>query len=204
MNKRLTMLAMGCSLLLLSCEKNSTRYFTDPNSKEQAIFSNTGNNLMTCFIQGKPWRTTDRTSGGVFTPVDVSEMYINYLNTTTANDTLILEWQGYYTSDTLATITSSVFVKLPVPNGFTKQQFAQFKGQRLSLDGSNGYGMVYAPGINEPYCKVNIYFHDAGLLRTANARDSGMLSGLLTMSAPSFSLTNGRFDHLLLSNQVQW
>jgi hypothetical protein len=193
-----------CCVCWLGCKKNYTRYFPDPNSNGQAIFSNTANNLMTCFIQGKPWRSTDRSSGGLITPVNRSELSLYYMDIAGGSDTLRISWEGYYLEDVAASANSVVVLKLPVPDGFSKANFSQFKGKRLSLNGTNGYGVVSAPGIEQPFCNANIYFHEAVLHTRANGTDSGYISGLFELSAPAFVLSSGRFDHFLGQYEVQW
>lgn len=65
-------------LTLIGCQKNLTNLFADDQSEGLYIFSNTGNNILSCYVNGTPWRTKDRIAySGVATPGNIDyELYI--------------------------------------------------------------------------------------------------------------------------------
>jgi hypothetical protein len=76
--------------LLTGCSRNDTRYFADAEDPGIAIFSSTGNNLLSCFIDGKPWRSISRTTGGFAGLVTNYEIDIFKQVTGTVKDTLVI------------------------------------------------------------------------------------------------------------------
>jgi hypothetical protein len=179
-------------LLLLGCQKNLTNLFADDQSEGLYIFSNTGNNILSCYVNGTPWRTKDRiTYSGFPNPSRTDyELDIRKHSSGGNNDTLVFRWEGKFNdTDT----TTFIVLGLSVKKGFTKDDFNALQEQRLVIDTStNGY---FTTNINGtiPGVKGNgsIYFNKS------NIDSVGNLSGLFETTINGFKFTRGRFDEQL-------
>ncbi len=193
--------------LLIGCSKNDTNYFADTENDGIAIFSNTGNNLLTCFINGKPWRTEDRIVFLISPPRARYEMYITKQVTSSLQDTLTIQWTGYYTAD--RNTPSYLSLTLPVAKTFGYKNLAALQGQRLQIDTTNGFFSSYTSGVNMPGTNIssrkgagNIYFKTAEFDSIGPGIYSGKMSGLFDADFVSAKITKGRFDHLIAPEQV--
>ncbi len=112
-----------CLLLLSGCEKNETKYIADDQTNGLAVFSNTGNNIMTCFINGSPWRTDNLIVGGwgpgttdfsIFKQYDSSFHY-----------SLVFAWPGNLVNDSADIYL--IELHLFVPANFSRQVLIAFR-----------------------------------------------------------------------------
>ena len=189
------------ALMFTGCGINETHYFADAENDGIAIFSNTGNNLLTCYIDAKPWRTISRKQGILGPPRPSYEVYIQKQLSGAAKDTLSIRWEGYFgTRDTLRRIITA---RLAVDSGFAVKDLNALQGQRISLQGSNGYfldsdrtayGVVTGTG--------HLYFHTLKLESTGSGAFTGSMSGLMDADFGTEKITNGRFDHSISPEQV--
>jgi hypothetical protein len=194
-------------LLLLSvfiiagCSKNETTYFADAEDEGIAIFSNTGNNLLTCFIDGKPWRTISRTTSG-FNPRTSYEVDIVKQITSSLQDTLSISWPGYFSTDSLN--PGSLTLLLPVAKNFGYKDFSALQGRRLQIDTINGFFSTSISRLNTSNRKGSgsIYFHAARLDSIGPNAYTGNISGLFEADFATFKITKGRFDHTIVPQQV--
>lgn len=187
-------------LVLTGCTKNYTAYYADSEDPGLAIFSNKGNNLMTCYVNGKPWRTIDKetTILGSGLRLDVS---ITRVTTNSAQDTLAFNWFGDYTINGAQAI-SQLSLLLPIPKTFAFKDIAALQGQRLSLDTLNNNGaFVISSGIKG---NGNIYFQTAKIDSLSPGVYVGQLSGLLDANLPGYTIIRGRFDHSLSPEQLRY
>lgn len=187
------------SSILFSC--NHTVFFNDPQANGLGIFSNTGNNLMSCYIQNQPWRTRDRTSGA-FGRINF-ELFINKQITSGVSDNLIFTWYSNPTANN--TLNGDISLVLSVPKNFGYRELSALKGQRLALDTTNGY-FRYSSGLpNTGKGTGNIYFHTLQIDSIGPNNFTGHMSGLLDAKfGSSLILSNGRFDHTIIAPQIQF
>lgn len=188
------------SSILFSC--NHTEFYADPQATGLGIFSNTGNNLMSCYIQTQPWRTRDRTSGG-FLGTTTYELFIDRQITSGISDNLIFTWYGNPTANN--TLNGDVSLVLSVPKFFGYRELSALKGQRIALDTTNGYFRFSSSQPNTGKGTGNIYFHNIQIDSIGPNNFTGRMSGLLDAKfGSSLILLNGRFDHNITAAQIQF
>ncbi|HRN56854.1 MAG TPA: hypothetical protein PLL71_10400 [Agriterribacter sp.] len=180
------------SISLISCEKNYTVFYEDDDAKDLSVFSDMGNNVMSCYIDGHPFRTRDRVykagfSRGILYP----EIELFKDDSGSDSDTLIINWRA----DVLAPNPHSVSVVLVIKKDFTYSDFNDFNNTRFVIDGVNGYFMV--DDNRSEKGTGSIYFHKAILMPDNTVGVNNQLSGVFEASLPSFQITRGRFDHTL-------
>ncbi len=177
---RLILLFVACSLALLSCRKNYTRFFGDSVEEGLSVFSDKGYNVMSCYINGEPYRTKNREAYSGWRDGVSYEIYVNKEASDTA-ESLIFSWGK---------------IKLVlIKEKFTIDDFRRLENQRVPIDGTNGYFQVDAERGTG-----TIYFHKAGLAEAPTGGFGGYISGLFEISTPSATITHGRFDHSLDGN----
>ena len=189
-------------VIITGCRKNSTRYFADAEAPGLAIFSNTNNNILSCFVDGKPWRTNARITSG-FSPQTQYEIYVQKQRSNGLRDTLVLNWTGYFEGNLYS--GGSIGLVLSVDKNFSISNLNALQGQRLIIDTAvNGYFVTGIAGlnINGTKGKGSIYFNVARFDSIAPNLYKGSLSGLLEADFGTFNITKGRFDHFLEPNQI--
>lgn len=173
---------------LASCERNDTVFYEDDDAESLSVFSDMGNNVMSCYINGKPFRTRDRILRG-------ARLYpeIGLFKDVSAPDadTLTIHWQ----SDELSPNFYSVSVVLAVKKDFFYNDFTAFNNTRLTVDGVNGYFMINHNRSEKG--TGSIYFLRAILMPGNAAGINNQLSGVFEATFPSFKITRCRFDHTL-------
>ncbi|MFT3749240.1 MAG: hypothetical protein QM768_13025 [Agriterribacter sp.] len=185
--------AVIITIALVSCERNDTVFYEDDDAESLSVFSDMGNNVMSCYIDGKPFRTRNRiyTSGygrGRLSP----EIELFKDDAATDSDTLIINWQSdIYSSPN----PYSVSLVLAVKKGFSYNDFTALNNTRLAINGTNGYFMVNSNRAEKG--TGSIYFLRAILMPGNAAGISNQLSGIFEATLPSFKITRGRFDHTL-------
>ncbi len=201
--KNITLLIIPLFWILgLSCKKNLSTYYQDPNNPLLAVFSNKGYNIMTCLIDGQSWQTYDRTIssfGGLH-----SEVRLQRIVTSSLQDTLIISWHGHYSNNNNA--SSDINLILPVAKGFRQRDLNSFEGKRIIIDSSNGF-FAYTPLQSNYYVNGGlgtIYFQKFQIDSIAVNYYSGEMSGLLQTSVGSTVISNGRFDHSIGNGQLQF
>jgi hypothetical protein len=186
---------------LTGCSKNDTHFYEDPENPPLGIFSNTGNNILTCFINGHAWRTVDRTTD-IFSSWAWLEVKVTKTNSGILPDTLQIVWEGYFGNPD--TGIEQLILHLAVPANFTYDSFAGFNGQRLKIDSAvNGYFTTGALGNSLLKANGNIYFHQVSIDSWPQGA-TGKMSGLFDAECSSFKITNGRFDHELTAGQLHF
>lgn len=204
-NKWITLIPV--SLIVLSiftgCTKNETKYFADKSSNGLAIFSNTGNNILTGYINGVLWRTQNRLSGGFLSP-STSEVYLTKTTDSSFNSMLIITWYGSTQSSQYNDDYISLYISMP-PN-FSHSDLDSLNGKRLEIDSTKGYFLEGISEISKNYeiGTGSIYFNRFTYDSTAANGYTGRLSGLLEADFPDFKFTNGRFDDELTIDQVRF
>ena len=202
------MIKNTCSVLLFvvviitGCTKNSTRYFADAEAPGLAIFSNTNNNILSCFVDGKPWRTNARINT-LFIPRTRYEIYVQKQRSNGLRDTLILNWTEYFEGNLYN--GGSIGLILSVDKNFSIGSLNALQGQRLIIDTAiNGYFVTSIAGLNINNAKGKgfIYFNIARFDSIAPNVYKGSLSGLLEANFGTFNISKGRFDHSLEPNQI--
>ena len=190
-------------LLFTGCGVNETHYYADAENDGIAIFSNTGNNVFTCYIDGKPWRTASRQQGILGPPRLSYEVYIRKQSSGAAKDTLSISWEGYFgTRDTLRRFITA---RLAVNNGFTPGDLNALQGQRITIAGNNGYFIDSARTFYNVISGTgHLYFHTLRLDSVGNGIYSGSMSGLLDADFGTEKITGGRFDHSIVTDQLQF
>lgn len=190
-------------LLLGGCSKNDTHYYSDAENESLGIFSNTGNNLLTCLVNNNAWRTDDRTFS-LFTPGGPRyEVYIRKQISTSLMDTLYIEWTGYFASDRNG--YGFLSLQLPVAKNFGYRDLAAYNGRRYRIDTANGFFTFYSAYTNAGFIKGtgNVYFHKAVIDSIGPNNYSGRISGLFDADFISTKITKGRFDHNINSVNVR-
>ena len=199
------LLLLLITFIITGCTKNETRYYADAEDEGIAIFSNNGNNLLTCFIDNKPWRTVDRTVTIIFSSGTNYEVDIRKQVTNSIKDTLIIRWLGYYAANDSSQGTLNLI--LPVAKNFSYKDFAALQGQRLHIDTTNGYFTTSISNLNLSNSKGSgdIYFNIAKLDSIGTGGGYfGKMSGLFDANFSSFKITRGRFDHIIEPPQVHF
>jgi hypothetical protein len=181
---------------LAGCTKNESFYYTDKSTPGEAIFSNMGNNVFSCLINGQLCRTFDRKVGGWGGSSFEVRGVKNYLDSISA--LLSITWSWHYASDNNG--FGDIRLVLSVPRSFGMNDFNDLQGKRLAIDGSNNYF------IDEAYPQSRegsgtIYFNIASL-DSSSFGYQGRISGLLEEDFGIVKLTSGRFDHILEQPQV--
>ena len=187
-------------LVLTGCYKVETKYFSDAENNGLAIFSNTGNNIFTCYVNGAPWRTQDRTTGGFFSGPQ-SEVYLSKQSDSSLPVQIIIQWDGFFQDSPFD--LGWVYLYITVPANFTNRDIRSLQGKRLVIDSASGHFLAYMGALgnyNYEWGTGSIYFNKASYDTTS----AGGLSGLLEADFPDFKITGGRFDHQLTSLQVQF
>ena len=188
------------SSTLFSCDKNQTKFYADDQANGLAIFSNTENNLMTCYIQNEPWRTKDRIYGGILGRTTY-ELLINRQITSGPSDKLIFTW---YVNPVNTTGNGDIALVLAIPKVFGYKELSALKGQRLVLDTLNGY-FTFSAQSNLIKGTGNIYFHEMQVDSIGPNNFTGQMSGLMDAKfSSSLILTNGRFDHNIAAEQIRF
>jgi hypothetical protein len=186
---------MAALFLLVGCTRNDTRYFADAEQSGIAIFSSTGNNLFSCFIDGKPWRTADR-RGYLLSPGLRYEISLQSESSGTTKDTLLISWEGY--SGTKDTLRNYITLRLAVDQGFGYKEMNALQGQRLTINGSKDYFSNYSEFNGQNLTgSGHIYFHTLKIDSLGPGSYKGIMNGLVDADFGSSKLTNGRFDHVI-------
>jgi hypothetical protein len=191
-------------LALTGCYKDETKYFSDPENNGVAIFSNTGNNIFTCYVNGEPWRTQNRTIGG---PLGGSqtEVSLSKQSDSSFQVQLVIQWYGFF-QDSIFDL-GWVYLYINVPANFTNRDIGGLRGKRLVIDSASGHFLAYMGALGNNNYELgtgSIYFNRASYNYTAAGSFSGSLSGLLEADFPDFKITDGRFDHQLTPLQVDF
>lgn len=191
-------------LILQSCYKNETKFYEDEQSPGLSIFSDKANNVMSCYINDKPWRTNDRIFRGgigVFGGTHY-EVYFNHQITTSTQDTLMITWYGRFENDSTNTLPTIRLV-LPVSKSFSYTDFNSFQGKRLTVDTTNGYfSFSNASSYNVMKGSGTIYFHFAELDTVATGIYTGRMSGIFEADFGSIKINKARFDHSIDDAQL--
>ncbi|MFT3702961.1 MAG: hypothetical protein QM802_11345 [Agriterribacter sp.] len=179
------------TVILVSCEKNDTVFIEDDDAQDLSIFSDKGNNVMSCYINGKSFRTRDRILYYGYRTVQTAELALLKDSSASNNDTLVIEWE----SDPYSSGIQTVSLVLSVKKGFSYSDFNLLQDQRLSIDGISGYFMINQDRSQKGI--GSIYFHQALLMQSNAVEIEGQLSGIFEATLPSYKITRGRFDHSL-------
>ena len=184
------------SVSFISCHKNYTVFYEDDDAEDLSIFSDKGNDVMTCYINGKSFRTRDRVvDGGLVRSYIESEITLSKIDSAADSDTLVIDWIGNQSNN-----PDYVSLVLPVKKGFTRNDINSLSNARLVVDGTNGYFMI-----NHNHSEKgtgNIYFHKAIFLQYTSSEEFNIFSGIFEATLPSYKITRGRFDHLLTAGLV--
>ena len=191
-------------LVLQACVKDVSEYYADGENPGLAIFSNNSNNVLSCFIADKPWRTTTRTTAGLIFARAHYEVYIQKQITNTLSDTLHISWNGYYPPN--KDMPGNLTLHLAIPKNFTYLSLSALNGQRLNVDATAGYFSTSISQLNNISNRGSgkIYFNTALFDSIAPNTYNGKLSGLFEANFNSFKITNGRFDHFFGPDQIRF
>jgi len=183
------------------CYKDYTNFYPDKEEPGLSIFSNRQNNIMSCFIEGKPWRTDSRTTS-FFSRISY-EVYITKQETNSLSDTIIISWSGYYSEN--KDFNRDITLVLPVAKNFGQRELSALQGQRLSIGAGNGYFTTNIDlNMNNAKGSGSIYFHSARFDSISPGFYSGSMSGLFEADFNSFKILKGRFDHTMTADQIQF
>ncbi len=188
--------------VFISCSKNDSNFYADGENDGLAIFSNTGNNVLTCFVDDKAWRTGDRSSFIFGPPGPRYEVDIAKQITNGPMDTLLFNWRGYFTPDRNS--FSYLSLALPIEKNFGFRNLSSFSGRRFKIDISTGVFSFYSPttSLNLINGRGNIYFHKVVFDSINPNMYSGRISGLFDADFNATKITKGRFDHNINSDNV--
>ncbi|HRP55287.1 hypothetical protein [Agriterribacter sp.] len=180
---------LAIAIVFVSCRKNHTVFVEDNDAKNLSVFSDRGNNVMSCYINGSPFRTQDRITGILFGRSDY-DINLRKNNLATDNDTLIVSWFA----DGQSYEHYSIELILSVKKGFSYTDFNLLEGKRLAIDGVNGYFVLDHKSGEKG--TGSIYFHRAFLISN-DSTEISRFSGIFEAMLPSYRITKGRFDHTL-------
>lgn len=194
-------LILATVLLLAGCYKNESNYYADGEDKGLPIFSNTGNNIFSCYVNGLSWRTFNRTTGGLFSG-STSELYISKQVDSSSQDLLVIQWSGFLQEHPDGYNTIALCLK--VPKNFARNDIGRFQGQRFIIDSSKGYFSANISGFNTQTGFGIVYFNSSSFDSTGQGDYTGKFSGILEADFPDFKITKGRFDDQLSLLQFQF
>ncbi|HRO45635.1 hypothetical protein [Agriterribacter sp.] len=177
---------------LISCDKNYTVFYEDEDADGLSVFSDMGNNVMSCYINGQAFRTRGRIYNAGFSRGYLStEIELFKDAAAPDSDTLTIIWQR----DAFSPNPNSISLVLAVKKDFSYNDFTAFNNTRLVIDGINGYFMVNSNHSEKG--TGSIYFLRAVLMPGNAAGINNQLSGIFEATLPSYKITRGRFDHTL-------
>ena len=179
------------SIAFVSCDKNYTAFYEDDDATGLSVFSDMGNNVMSCYINDQPFRTRNRVYNAGFRGYLNTEIELFKDASAADSDTLTINW----VRDALSPNPYSVSIVLAVKKDFSYNDFTAFNNTRLAIDGVNGYFMVNHNRLEKG--TGSIYFLRAILMPGNAAGISNRLSGIFEATLPSYKITRGRFDHTL-------
>lgn len=180
-------------LCLAGCAKRN--FYPDEDDPGLSRFTSYGYNVVTNYINGKPYINPFFLTSGNILPV------ITKISTNDPMDTLSIYWQ-IELEDTLRDFLSPyqyLYLSLPVPKTFTKNDFLHLSNKRLI----NTCNISLAAGLLPFYFPrtglANIYFvkieEDSVANLTPNLgkylKISGLFSGIIN---DTILVTKGRFD----------
>lgn len=192
-------------LVFIGCSKNYSNYYADGEDKGLSIFSNTGNNLLTCFVDNKPWRTENRISFILSPPAGPRyELNIAKQITNSLMDTLHFNWRGYFSPDRNS--FGYLSLALPIEKNFGFSNLSAFNGRRFKIDSTTGLFSFYSPTSNMRFTNGtgNIYFHKAVFDSISPNMFIGRIAGLFDADFITTKITKGRFDHTINSDNVRF
>lgn len=187
------------------CTKETSHYYPDKQTPGTAIFSNTGNNVLSCFIDGRPWQTISRSVVIALFSRPIYEVYIQKQITGSTLDTLSILWEGHYNNDQNG--RQFISLVLPVAKNFSLSDLSAMEGKRISIDSSNGFFTVDLQGVSQSgnqRGKGTIYFNRLRFDSSGTGYHSGRMAGIFEADFGSFKITSGRFDHNLDAAQVRF
>ena len=179
------------SIAFVSCDKNYTVFYEDDDANGLSVFSDMGNNVMSCYINDQPFRTRNRVYNAGFRGYLSTEIELFKDASAADSDTLTINW----VRDVLSPNPQSISLVLAVKKDFSYNDFTAFNNTRLAIDGVNGYFMVNHNRLEKG--TGSIYFLRAILMPGNAAGISNRLSGIFEATLPSYKITRGRFDHTL-------
>jgi hypothetical protein len=201
----LKILLAAITFFLVGCVKKASDFYPDSDSEGLAIFSNTGNNIASCYMDGKEWRTRDRIYGTFFGRPNY-EIDVFRRSGAGLQDTLYFNWDGYFGTTNSFTGSTWLNLEVYVPKSFSYKSFGGLTGKRIAIDTTNGFFTmsreVLSPNNNRG--KGNIYFHTASLDSLGPFSYAGQINGLFEADFGNIKITKGRFDHKLDVGQVSW
>ncbi len=182
------------TFLLIACSKNQTSFYKDVEDPGLAIFSNTQNNIMTCYANGRAWRTGNRIAYSGWGGGTIYEIYINKNTTTSLYDTIVIAWDGNWESSTNS--DSRISLTLPIAKSFPKS-FNELEGKRLVFDTTQGFYSTSMGVFNGQTNKGwgSIYFQNAHIESVGPNNFRGKMAGLFEAHFSTDEITRGRFDH---------
>lgn len=185
-------------ILFFGCRKNVTHFYEDENNNGLSIFSNSGNNIMSCYVNGRIWRTINREISGGFSGPSSYELEIYRDTSSITNDIIQFEWIGDF-GGTIASY-DKITMLLKVPKKFPFTRLKEFNNRRIQLDTTNGYFYSNIGGINNYYKKAPgvVFFQSLKYDSISPSFYRGKMAGLFEANFPNFKITNGRFDHTLV------
>ncbi len=196
------LIAIACCILTGCSKEILTEFYEDKEDPGLSVFTNNGSNILSCYVDGKAWRTEDRV-GYILSSGTNYEVEIRKTVSTAIMDTLTFSWYGYFQGNEFN--KGAINLKMAVPKDFSYRNFNAFDGQRFQIDSmQNGY---FTTSINvtgrERKGNGNIYFVEASFDSIAPDRFFGHMAGLIDASFPSFNIARGRFDETLNEENTQ-
>lgn len=197
MRTLLPITAMFMVLTSFTCSKNLTDYYPDPATNGVAIFSDQGFNLMTCLLDNQGWRTRDRYSYAF--PPTTFEVNISTDNSNPLADTLYIRWFGDLRNSNGN--SDVIELLLPVNKSFKAVDLSGLQGQRIELNGSNGYVKASIAGTGQQLRGTGhvyfnrVHFEQGGVM-------PNIIAGLFDADFGTIQIKSGRFDHELISAVV--
>ena len=189
-------------ILLSGCYKEESNFYPDEENPGLSIFSNNANNVMSCIVQGKPFRTVTR-SVSVFSGRNL-EVYIRRQQTNTQHDTLSFQW--IITNPLELGNYGELTLQLPVAKNFSYHDFSALQGKRINVGVNGGYftTALPLPNFNNAKGTGMIYFNIARLDSIGPNLFEGNFAGLFEADFNTFKVEKGRFDHAIIPELVSF
>ena len=191
---------------LSSCTKNDTRFYEDGENNDLSIFSNTGNNVMSCYVDGAPWRTFPRVTTNTFILGSniTYELRVHQNSFTNAVGYIQLFWYGSLVSNTSSSEYISLNLLVP-PTAFARYMSA-LEGKRLTIDTTTGsyFSATFVQrGFTSSRANGTVYFQKVRIDSIGPNRYRGRVAGIFETDFGSVKISRGRFDHELVEEQIR-
>lgn len=197
-------LVLAGTVGFVGCTKNDSKFYNDDEADGLAIFSNTENNVMSCYVNGEVWQTVPRITSILGLYGTDYEVGLSRTPVSNISDVVQINWQGYYKKDRNA--TSDINLQLLIPRNSFRRYINSLQGKRIAIDSSAGNYFTVSnnlAALNNRKANGSIYFHTMQIDSVGPDNFTGKMSGIFEADFGTGKITKGRFDHVLTQRQIR-